>query len=130
MAPISRSQLAPSMRLSSPMSSTTFSHSRTSSYGAAVAPVSVALMLAGSDIFPPVGSGVFPALDFFPPVFLRPVHNGFDDLLVAGAAAQVSVERPPDLRIGRIRVFQQQRASGEDHPRRAIAALKTVPLDE
>src|SRR5712672_764143 len=51
-----------------------------------------------------------------------------DDVLIAGAAADVSLERVPNLVLGRTRVLSEQAHRGEHHPARAIAALKRVVL--
>ena len=49
-----------------------------------------------------------------------------DDVLVAGAAAEVALERVPDLRLGRVRVLGQQAHGGQHHPGGAVAALERV----
>src|SRR5436305_1148162 len=51
-----------------------------------------------------------------------------DDVLVAGAAADVALEPAPDFRIGQpVAVRAEQLDAGHDHPRRAEAALERVP---
>src|SRR5207248_5804201 len=66
--------------------------------------------------------------------FLRRALGGklhrLDDLLVAGAAAQVPADRIADLRLGRIRIRVQQSLRGDEHSRRAVAALQAVRLAE
>src|SRR5450759_2021878 len=49
-----------------------------------------------------------------------------DDVVVAGAAAEVAFDPMTDVRFARIRIPFQEIARGEDHPRRAEAALKSV----
>ena len=56
--------------------------------------------------------------------------NGLDDLGVAGAAADVAGDGLDDLRARRRGIAGQQRMRGEDHRRRAIAALHAVGLAE
>ena len=53
-----------------------------------------------------------------------------DDVPVAGAAADVALERLPDLVLGRARVLAQQRGRAHQHPGRAVAALERVVLAE
>ena len=53
-----------------------------------------------------------------------------DDVLVAGAATEVALDRVPDLVVGRIRRARQQVGRRHDHPRRAEAALEAVVLPE
>src|SRR5262245_15763189 len=52
------------------------------------------------------------------------------DVLVARAAAEVALEPVTDLRIGRVRVPLDQLTCGEDHARRAVAALEPVLFPE
>ena len=67
---------------------------------------------------------------------LGPAHlvggpqHGLHDVLVAGAAAQVARERPPDLVLGRVRVLVEEGLGGQHHPGRAEAALEAVLLLE
>src|SRR6187549_1073146 len=56
--------------------------------------------------------------------------DGFDDVDVAGAAAEVAGDRLADLLLRRVRVARQQGGAGEHHPRRAVAALQAVLLPE
>ena len=56
--------------------------------------------------------------------------HGFDDVPVAGAAADVALQRLLDLVLGRARVLAQQRGRAHQHPRRAVAALERVVLVE
>src|SRR5436305_5592683 len=59
----------------------------------------------------------------------RPLH-GVDDVLVAGAAAEVSRDRPADVQLAGVRVLLEQGCSRQHHARRAEAALQTVLLLE
>src|SRR5207248_7150303 len=52
--------------------------------------------------------------------------NRVDDVLVAGAAADVPFERVPDLVLARARILGQEADRGEHHPARAVAALERV----
>ena len=61
---------------------------------------------------------------------LRGVQHGFDDVVVAGAAAQVALEADPHLLLGGVRVLVEQVDALHDHPRRAEAALEAVALAE
>src|ERR687888_802740 len=57
--------------------------------------------------------------------------DGLDDVLVAGAAAEVALEPAPDLRVGQpVAVRAEELDAGHDHPRRAEAALERVALPE
>src|SRR5919109_78452 len=57
--------------------------------------------------------------------------DGLDDVLVAGAAAEVALEPAPDLRVGEpVAVRAEQLDAGHDHARRAEPALKRVALPE
>src|SRR5262245_13022676 len=57
--------------------------------------------------------------------------DGLDDVLVAGAAAEVALEPAPDLGIGQaVTVRAEQLDGAHDHPRRAETALERVPLPE
>src|SRR5919109_5535986 len=57
--------------------------------------------------------------------------DGLDDVLVAGAAAEVALEPAPDLVIGEpVAVRAEELGAGHDHPRRAEAALERVVLPE
>ncbi len=58
------------------------------------------------------------------------VLNGLDDVLVAGAAADVAADAEADLVLGRLRVLLQQPVRADDHPGRAEAALQAVHLAE
>src|SRR5215472_18532543 len=59
----------------------------------------------------------------------RPQHR-LDDVLVAGAPAEVAGQRPADLLFGRIRVAVEQGLGREHHARRAEPALQPVLLLE
>src|SRR5207245_6121574 len=66
--------------------------------------------------------------------FLRHTLGGelhrLDDLLVAGAAAQVPADRIADLRLGRVGIRIQEGLSRYQHARSAVAALQAVRLAE
>src|SRR5262249_61978218 len=62
--------------------------------------------------------------------FLVGVLNGVDDVLVAGAATEITGEALPDLTLRRRRRVLEQRHRRHDHPRRAEAALQAVLLPE
>src|SRR5262245_35504173 len=53
-----------------------------------------------------------------------------DDVVVAGAAAEVALELVPDLLLGCVRVPLDQLHRRHDHARRAEAALQPVLLPE
>ena len=53
-----------------------------------------------------------------------------DDLLIAGAAAEVAADRVADLVLGRPRVGVEQRLRRDQHSGRAIAALQSMRLAE
>src|SRR3954465_8505734 len=54
--------------------------------------------------------------------------DGPHDVLVASAAADVSVEPVANLLLGRFGVVLQDLNGGHDHPRRAVTALKAVTV--
>src|SRR5919204_6050857 len=57
--------------------------------------------------------------------------DGLDDVLVAGASAEVPLEPAPDLGIGEpVAVRAEKLDAGHDHPGRAEAALERVTLPE
>src|SRR5688572_6091384 len=58
----------------------------------------------------------------------RGVLDRLDDLVEAGAAAQVAGDAVSDLRLGRARVAGEQRARADDHPGRTEPALQAVLL--
>ena len=58
------------------------------------------------------------------------VLNGVDDVLVAGAAAEIAGDALAYLALRRRRVVLQQRHRRHDHPRRAVAALEAVLFPE
>ncbi len=62
--------------------------------------------------------------------FLCRVFNCFDDMLIAGATAQVSFQPMPNLVARRIGIAIDNLARSYDHPRRAIATLQTVMFPE
>src|SRR5215471_19736018 len=51
------------------------------------------------------------------PELLRGPQDRLDDVLVAGAAAEVARQRPADFFLGRIRAGVQERLGGHHHPR-------------
>src|SRR2546423_6474008 len=59
----------------------------------------------------------------------RPLH-GLDDVLVAGAAAEVPRDRPPDVVLAGIGVVLQEGRRRQHHARRAEPALQAVLLAE
>src|SRR3989440_8188462 len=68
-------------------------------------------------------------------VVMAPPHrrrvDGLDDVLVAGAAADVALEPAPDLRLGEpVAVRAEELDAGHDHPRGAEATLERVVLPE
>src|SRR4030095_5529787 len=56
--------------------------------------------------------------------------DGAHDVLVAGAAAEVALDRIPDLGLGRIGVVIEQPAGGHEHARGAEPALQAMALHE
>src|SRR5262245_31710667 len=58
------------------------------------------------------------------------VLDGLDDLVVAGAAAQVAGDAVADLVLARVGVAGEQRARAHQHAGRAEAALQAVALPE
>src|SRR3989441_12778281 len=62
---------------------------------------------------------------FRPRTLGRELHR-LDDLLVAGAAAEVSADRVADLAFRRIGIRIEQRLRGDQHSRSAVAALQAV----
>src|SRR5216683_6378315 len=60
----------------------------------------------------------------------RPVLNGFDDVDVARAAAQIARNTPPDFLLGRARLRLQHCFGGHDHARCAEATLQAMLLPE
>ena len=58
------------------------------------------------------------------------VEDGLDDVVVAGAAAQVAFEPVAHLFFGRARVVREQSRGGHDHAWRAVAALEAVIVPE
>src|SRR5215468_1078530 len=78
----------------------------------------------------PIRPSVFSSTSVAISAHRRFVHC-LDDVLVAGAAADVALEPAPDLGIGEpIAVRVKQLDAGHDHPRSAKAALERVPLPE
>src|SRR5213592_3953564 len=64
-----------------------------------------------------------------PLLLRRPLHR-VDDVLVAGAAADVPRDGPADLLLARVGVLLQQRGGHQQHRRGAEAALQAVLLLE
>jgi hypothetical protein len=60
----------------------------------------------------------------------RGSENGFDNVVVARAAAKVSFETQTDLFLGWVRVLLQQGNRSHNHARCAVAALKAVIFTE
>src|SRR3990170_6495114 len=58
------------------------------------------------------------------------VPDGADDLLVAGAAAEVPLQAVPDLPVVRVGVALEDLQRGQHHPRRTEAALQPVLLPD
>src|SRR4029450_12126870 len=56
--------------------------------------------------------------------------DGGDDVLVAGAAADVALDGVADSLVRGIRIVREQVGGGHDHARRAEAALQAVLLPE
>src|SRR5579875_2771568 len=52
--------------------------------------------------------------------------HGADDVVIAGAAANVSADARPDFVIARIGIAPNDVDSAHDHPSRAVAALQAV----
>src|SRR5258708_9593473 len=78
--------------------------------------------------------GLLPALGVVPwgcrTQLRRGPQDGLHDVLVAGAAAQVARQRPPDVLLGGVRVAVKQALAGHHHARRAESALQAVLLPE
>src|SRR6056297_1180049 len=60
----------------------------------------------------------------------RSGEHGLDDVVVAGAPAEVALEAEADVVLGRVRVLLEQAGGRHHHARRAVAALETVVLHE
>src|SRR5829696_2318935 len=58
------------------------------------------------------------------------VLDGFDDVLVAGAAAEVALKAVADFGFGRVRIVVEEGDRGHDHAGGAVAALEAVHLPE
>src|SRR5262249_37973175 len=76
--------------------------------------------------------GFSPASRLLPLACSLPFHcpcrvlDRVDDVLIAGATAEVAVESVPDLFFRRLRIPHQQLMRGENHPRSAETALQPV----
>src|SRR5580700_5294496 len=82
------------------------------------------ILISSSACVTSVSSGLFGA-----ELLGGPEHR-LDDVMVAGAAAEVARQRPPDVLLGRVRVLVQQLPGGHHHARGAEAALQPVLLLE
>src|SRR5262245_9323704 len=58
------------------------------------------------------------------------VLDGLDDVVIAGAPAEVALEPVPDLTLARLRIALEQLRRRHDHARSAESALKPVLLPE
>src|SRR5262245_43766291 len=56
--------------------------------------------------------------------------HGGENPRISAAAADVAGERLDDLLVGRVRIRREERGRGDDHSRRAIAALKRLLIQE
>ena len=54
------------------------------------------------------------------------VHGRLDDLVIAGAAADVARERDLDFILGRVRIPGEELAEAHQHAGRTVAALQSV----
>src|SRR3954468_7785575 len=57
-------------------------------------------------------------------------EHGLDDAVVAGAAAEVAAQRDPHLVLARHRRPLEERRGGDQHARRAEAALDAALVEE
>ena len=57
-------------------------------------------------------------------------EHRLDDVVVAGAAAQVALQADAHLGLGGVGLLGEQAGRRHDHPRRAVAALQPVVLHE
>src|SRR5215510_4201117 len=62
--------------------------------------------------------------------FFRGVLNGFDDVLVSGAATDVAFKSVANIFAGRAGVTVEQLRCGDDHAGRAVAALQSMSFPE
>src|SRR5215467_14275464 len=62
--------------------------------------------------------------------FLRGVLYRFDDVDVAGAAAEVARDADTNLLLGGVRIMLQERQAGHHHARRTVATLEGMLLVE
>ncbi len=60
----------------------------------------------------------------------RGKKHSIDDVLIPGAAAQVAVQRFPDIAFGWRRLVRKQRSCREQHPRRTEATLQAMKFVE
>src|SRR5262245_50102510 len=61
---------------------------------------------------------------------LRRVLDGVDDVLIAGATAEVAINARSDLLLRGMRVLLQQVDGGHDHPGSTVATLEAVLFPE
>src|SRR4051812_35792227 len=66
----------------------------------------------------------------FPLLLLASPDDGLEDFHVAGAAAEIAGEAVADVGLGRLRRSIEQVDGGDDHARRADAALRAAAGDE
>src|SRR5689334_7444836 len=97
---------------------------RLSSTRLRLAPSPPILISSSADIsrLPGFGTGA--------PEFGRRPQHRLDDVLVAGAAAQVAGQRPAHVLLGRVEALVKERLGGQHHARRAEPALQPVLLPE
>ncbi len=79
---------------------------------------------------PPTSSSLMTRLRIDPPLHLGGVEHRLDDVVVAGATAQVALQPVADLLLGGVGVLGQQAGGGHDHPRGAVAALEAMVVPE
>src|SRR6266853_3192601 len=78
---------------------------------------------SAGDTLPPLAAGLGSELGG------RPQHR-LDDVLVAGAAAEVAGQRPAHVLLGGVGIVVEQRLGGHHHARSAESALQPVLLLE
>src|SRR6266436_1170771 len=70
------------------------------------------------------------AAPLLPRHLLGGVLDGFDDIVIARAPAEIALELVPDLLLGRLRIALDHLRGGHDHARRAEAALQAMLFPE
>src|SRR3990172_6167843 len=65
-----------------------------------------------------------------PPHRFRGGLDGLDDVVIAGAAAEVAGQTVADLRLPGVGIIAEQAVGRHDHARRAVAALQAVLVPE